>query len=302
MSYHADRSRNIAIASGIELHTVWWEPTEPLDDQVPWLLVHGLASNARLWDGVGRRLAAAGHVAVAVDQRAHGLSAKIDGPFDMATVADDLVALLDALGWERARLVGQSWGGNVIVEAAARHPERVDLAVCVDGGFIDLRARFPQWDEARIALAPPPLAGTPLERIEAWLSESAADWPEEGRVGTLANFELTAAEAGSLATGPSVSPWLTFERHLAVLRGLWDHEPFEQFARLTTPVLVIAADEMPGSERSVEKHDSVGRAVHAAPVARAEWFSPAHHDVHAQKPAEVTELLLRAATEPGFFG
>ena len=39
-----------------------------------YLLVHGLASNARLWDGVARRLAGAGHAVAAVDLRGHGRS------------------------------------------------------------------------------------------------------------------------------------------------------------------------------------------------------------------------------------
>jgi len=44
----------------------------------PFVLVHGLASNARLWDGVARRLAGAGHSSAAVDLRGHGRSDKPD--------------------------------------------------------------------------------------------------------------------------------------------------------------------------------------------------------------------------------
>ena len=43
----------------------------------PFLLVHGLSSNARLWDGTARLLAAAGHQVVAVDQRGHGRSEQV---------------------------------------------------------------------------------------------------------------------------------------------------------------------------------------------------------------------------------
>ncbi len=290
----ADHSRMIPIASGIELRTLWWEPDRP-PTGAAWLLVHGLASNARLWDGVGRRLAEAGHLAVAVDQRGHGRSSKVDGPFDMETVADDLIHLLDALGWSTANLVGQSWGGNVVVEAAFRHPERVSLVVGVDGGAIELRRRFPDWDDALRLLAPPPLAGTPLSQIEAWIMSSAADWPEEGRQGTLANFEISTGDQ------PTVAPWLTRERHLAVLRGLWEHDPFSRFPAVDAPLLLIGADDESGGEHALDKRAAIERAVSLAPVARSEWFAPAHHDVHAQKPADVAELLLRAAGEPGFF-
>ncbi len=280
----------IELPTGVELHVVRWEAAEPTG--VPHLLVHGLASNARLWDGVGRRLADAGHPAVAVDQRGHGRSSKPDGPYDMVTVADDLLALVDALGWERPALAGQSWGGNVVLEFGHRHPERAHVVSAVDGGFIDLGGRFATWEEVSTALAPPKLAGTPAARIRAWLDSSNADWPDEGRAGTMANFEVL--DDGTIA------PWLTYDRHLAVLRGLWEHRPSERYPEMQVPMLLIAADTGDVAWTH-SKEDAVDAAVAALPVGRAEWFRPAHHDVHAQRPAEVADLLRRAAVEPDFF-
>ena len=49
------------------------------------------------------------------------------------------------------------------------------------------------------------------------------------------------------------------------------------------------------------KHDAVDAAMAALPRGRAEWFRPAHHDVHAQRPVEVGDLLHRAVTERDFF-
>ena len=139
----------IELASGVELHVVDWTDGSRRDPALaPFVLVHGLASNARLWDGVGRRLAAAGHRVVAVDQRGHGRSSKPDDGYDMATVADDLHLLIGALGIRRPVVAGQSWGGNVVLELAFRHPDDIAAIVCVDGGFIDLRQRFPEWDDA----------------------------------------------------------------------------------------------------------------------------------------------------------
>lgn len=285
------------LASGVELHAVHWTPPSEVDTasdttRPPWLLVHGLASNARLWDGVARRLAARGHDVVAVDQRGHGRSSKPDDGYDMVTVADDLRLLVDALGWDRPALAGQSWGGNVVLEFAVRHPDAVHTIACVDGGFIDLAAKFPEWDAAAAALAPPRLAGTPLARIVGWLAESAADWPEEGRQGTLANFEVR--------DDATIAPWLTFERHLMVLRGLWEHQPSARYPEVTVPALLIGADTGDVAW-SHSKHEAVDAALAALPCGRAEWFSPAHHDVHAQRPDEVADLLHRAVTDPDFF-
>jgi len=280
------------LVSGVELHAVHWEPPEPDPGLTPWLLVHGLASNARLWDGVAAHLARLGHEVVAVDQRGHGRSSKPDDGYDMSTVADDLGLLVEHLGWSRPAVAGQSWGGNVVLELALRRPDSVSAIACVDGGFIDLGARFPVWDDAATALAPPRLAGTPLDQVREWLETSAADWPEAGRQGTLANFEVR--DDGTIA------PWLTFDRHLLVLRGLWEHEPSTRYPRIQVPALLIAADTGDVAWTH-SKEEAVAAAVAALPVGRAEWFRPAHHDVHAQHPTEVGDLLHRAVTDDQFF-
>jgi pimeloyl-ACP methyl ester carboxylesterase len=288
------RHERHALASGVELHAVHWDPVGPQasdDARVPVLLVHGLASNARLWDGVAAHLARRGHVVVAVDQRGHGLSSKPDDGYDMTTVADDLRLLIDALGWERPLVAGQSWGGNVVLELAWSHPDTVSVVACVDGGFIDLSARFPEWDDARAQLAPPRLAGTPLVDITRWIETSAADWPEAGRQGTLANFEVR--------DDGTVAPWLTFDRHLTVLRGLWEHRPSTRYPDIVVPTLLIGADTGDVAW-SHSKHEAVEQAVTALPRGRAVWFA-AHHDVHAQRPDDVGDLLHRATVDPTFF-
>lgn len=280
----------IALPTGVELHVIRHQPDQATGP--PMLLVHGLASNARLWDGVGRRVAAAGHEAIAVDQRGHGRSSKPDDGYDMATVADDLAALIEVLGWDRPLVAGQSWGGNVVLELGHRRPDLVGVVACVDGGFIDLSAAFPDWEDAATALAPPPIAGLPVEQMRARLDHSAADWPEEGREGTMANFEVR--------SDGTVAPWLTAARHLQVLRGLWEHSPSTRYPEMQVPVLLIPADNGNVSWTD-SKEAAVDAAVAAVPRGRAHWFRPAHHDVHAQHPGEVAELLHSALTDRTFF-
>ena len=288
------RTEFIPLHSGVTLHTQTWEPAqnrEPGDQPGSWILTHGLASNARLWDGAARRLAEQGHRVVTVDQRGHGQSSKPDGGYDVATCADDLALLITELGVEGPAVAGQSWGGNVVLELARRHPDSVSQICCVDGGFIDLQSQFPNWDECRQLLAPPRLLGTPLADIQGWVARSTADWPEEGRAGTLANFEER--------SDGTIAPWLTFERHMTVLRGLWEHRPFEVFPHVAVRTLLIAAGE--DDKRTADRKRDVARALELLPTSRAQWFIPAHHDVHAQQPQAVADLLHTASTEPDFY-
>jgi pimeloyl-ACP methyl ester carboxylesterase len=60
-------------------------------------------------------------------------------PYDVGTQADDVAAVLDRLGWDRAVVVGHSWGGHLLLHVLADHPDRVTAAVVVDplGGVGD---------------------------------------------------------------------------------------------------------------------------------------------------------------------
>lgn len=269
----------------VEVHVRRWHRGE----RRPVLLVHGLASNARLWDGVAVALSGAGHPVAAVDLRGHGRSAKPDEGYDVPTVAGDVRSLLDALGWERPLVAGQSWGGNVALELAARWPEALGALACVDGGTIELHRRFPDWDACASALRPPPLAGVPRARIEQMLRDTHPDWPESGIQGQLACFEVRA--------DGTVAPWLTLERHLLVLRGLWEHRPSERYGSVSVPTLLLGAE--PAAEPSAwheQKVVELAQAASAMPAARVEWMR-GDHDLHAQHPGAVAALLAGLADQ-----
>jgi 3-oxoadipate enol-lactonase len=66
---------------------------------------------------------------LAYDQRGLGQSDKPPGPYSMADYADDAAALMDHLGWPRARVVGVSFGGMVAQELVLRHSNKVERLV-----------------------------------------------------------------------------------------------------------------------------------------------------------------------------
>lgn len=90
----------------------------------PVLLLHELGGSSESWRAVMPLLAADRRV-VAVDMRCAGRSEKPLGPFSLADVADDLDALLPALGMAGADIVGAALGSLVGALLAIRHPGRV---------------------------------------------------------------------------------------------------------------------------------------------------------------------------------
>lgn len=274
--------RRVEVAPGVALHAV----DHPGAGR-PFLLVHGLASNLRMWDGVAERLAAAGHRVVAVDLRGHGRSDKPDGGYDMTTVAADVATLIDVLDLDRPWVAGQSWGGNVVLELAWADAQAVSGIACVDGGWIELAARFPDWATCERQLRPPTTGGMAAATIERGLREAHPDWPETGIQGALACFEVR--EDGTVA------PWLTLERHLCVLRGLWEHRPSSRYPDLRMPVLLLPARH-DGGAAHMGTEAAVAVAEQALPVSRTTWLD-GDHDLHAQHPDLVADALLAAAQE-----
>lgn len=94
---------------------------------------HGITANALAWASLAEALD--GRVTLlAPDLRGRASSRDIAGPFGIGPDADDVLAVLDHAGAERAVAVGHSMGGFVASVAAARHPERFEALVAVDGG------------------------------------------------------------------------------------------------------------------------------------------------------------------------
>jgi 3-oxoadipate enol-lactonase len=94
------------------------------------LVLGGLCTNLHVWDRQMPGLTGRFRV-LRADLRGHGGSPAPPGPYALADLADDLVALLDATGIERAHVVGHSFGGMVAMCLAVREPARVDRLALV---------------------------------------------------------------------------------------------------------------------------------------------------------------------------
>ena len=107
------------------------------------LLVHGFPDDHTVWREQIPALVAAGYRVVAPDTRGCGQSAVPvrERDYNIDHLVRDLVAVLDALGIEKVRLVGHDWGAVQSWYFAMRHPERVDRYVALSVGHPDAYAR-----------------------------------------------------------------------------------------------------------------------------------------------------------------
>lgn len=95
--------------------------------------LHGISSNRHAWDAVARELGDDVRL-VTPDLRGRGDSGGQPGPYGLARHVEDVVALLDAEGLDRAVVAGHSMGAYVTALLAVTHPDRLDSVVLVDGG------------------------------------------------------------------------------------------------------------------------------------------------------------------------
>lgn len=94
--------------------------------------IHDLAANAWAWDPFAHHLNGAAQV-IAVDLRGRGRSHQQPGPYGVRQHADDVAAIIDAVGGPLT-LIGHAMGAYVVTMAAERHPALLSDLMLVDGG------------------------------------------------------------------------------------------------------------------------------------------------------------------------
>lgn len=281
------------LLNDLRLHYLRWG--EPGGGQ-PVILLHGLASNARIWELTAPYLAAAGYDVIAPDQRGHGLTDKPDGDLGFTTYSRDLLALITSLELERPVLAGHSWGAFVVLDYAARFtigPRAPAGIVLVDGGIIQLNA-FPgaTWEEMRERLTPPRLAGTPVEDFLERLRRPWDNWqPDDQALQIiLGNFEVREDE--------TIAPHLRFEQHMQIVRAMWDFATFERFAQVHCPALALPAyPAQPISDDELDylaaKESGLEEIMKLKSNLRLEWMRDSIHDIPLQHPGPLASQMIQ---------
>ncbi|CAN7599459.1 alpha/beta hydrolase [Phenylobacterium sp. LjRoot225] len=236
----------------------------------PLLLLHGLASDRRIWDLVWDDLTA-GRRVIRYDLRGFGASvASDDQPFRHSV---DLARLLDALRIERCDLVGVSLGGSVALNCALDHPERVRKLVLVSPGMTAW-----EWSDEWRALW-----GAIVEAAQAdGLDRARALWRAHPLFATTRDLPHAAEILQQTLRDYSGAVWSEGDREAPALPDL-DRLPF-----LEVPTLLLTgALDLPDFRLIAELIEA------AAPDVRRIDFDGAGHMLNLERPREVSTEILR---------
>jgi 3-oxoadipate enol-lactonase len=121
----AAEPRRATVANGV---TLAWDEAGQQGHVV--VLLHGYPFDRTMWRD--QLVGVHGHRLIALDLRGFGASERGEGPLTVESYADDVAALLDTLGHQRAVVVGLSMGGYVALAFAERHRTRLAGLVLMD--------------------------------------------------------------------------------------------------------------------------------------------------------------------------
>jgi pimeloyl-ACP methyl ester carboxylesterase len=228
------------------------------DEAQPVLLVHSLAGNAGQWSAQLDHLRQSRR-ATALDLRGHGESEQPkNGDYALTSVADDIGAVADALGFERFALVGHSMGAGVALAYAGAHPERVSRLLLLD----------PVGDSTQI----------PAAAMKPFLDglETAYEATIEGYWNTIAGPDATVRKR--LLHDLRATPQETVVRGF---KAVMKFDPKPALARFRGPALAIVT---PSNDFPFSLHRLTGGPPHRVIEGTGHW-------IQIEKPDEVNAMI-----------
>lgn len=265
----------------IELHY------EDAGDGVPLVLVHGLGTGSADWAFVMPALTRR-HRVIAPCLRGFGESERPPGPYSIPLLADDLRALLDALGVGRCHVCGVSMGGAVALQFAVDHPERVKSLTVINSqpSFV-----IDSWRKRAMYLS------------RLWMARLLG-FRRLARIQARHNFP--GEEFAALRKQLEGRFENTRVPYIGTLKSLAGWQVADRLERITAPVLLLA------SEFDYTAPEEKQRYARLFPDARVEVAQGARHALHLERPDAVSEALLEfiaqaeqgdlAAAEPAAAG
>jgi 3-oxoadipate enol-lactonase len=231
------------------------------------VLSNSLGASRAMWDPQVPGLAERFRV-ITYDTRGHGLSPVPDGPYSIDDLVDDVVALLDRLGVERAHFAGLSLGGMTGMRLAAREPSRVEgLALLCTSAQLGPRDGW--VERARVARTDGPGALAPIV-VGRWFTP-----------------EFAAAEPAVVARMESMIASQPGEGYAGCCEAIADMDLLADLPSISAPTLVISGWQDPATP---PEHQQT--IVDSIPDAELLTVSPGAHLANVEQALRITGALL----------
>jgi 3-oxoadipate enol-lactonase len=241
------------------------------DDAPVVVLCNSLGSTYEMWDRQVPELSLSFRV-VRYDFRGHGRSPVPDGPYVIDDLVDDVVALLDELGVERAHFVGLSLGGMTGLRLAALSPERVDrLAVLCTSALL---GPAQAWHD-RAAL----------------VREQGTSAVAEAVVGRWYTTSFAAREPARILAAQQMVAATPAEGYASCCEAIATMDLTQDLAHIWAPTLAIA-----GAEDHATPPDHLERIASGVRDGRLLVVPGAAHLANDEQPQAVTKALLEHLT------
>ena len=256
--------KKVTLASGLTLAYVeLGNPTGP-----PLLLLHGYTDSSRTWSLVAPYLGK--YRLLMPDQRGHGASDAPDCCYSTSQFAFDAKLFLDALGVERAAVVGHSLGSMVAIAMAADYPGRVSSIALIGS----------------TALAP-------VKRGD-WLYDSVdgLSWPLDPNSQFMRDWHPAnqPTPVDPIFADAVRAEYLTIPRHVwrGVMRELASVPVARHAADIKAPVLVLSGGKDPLFP--AEHHVALLKAF---PGAEAKVYADLGHNPNWERPADIARRIAK---------
>jgi pimeloyl-ACP methyl ester carboxylesterase len=262
------------------------------------ILLHGFPEGAESWSAQLSALAAAGHLAVAPDLRGYGLSDAPEGVdnYTLDHLVADVEALIKAFGRDSAHVAGHDWGGVVAWFFAAQHPAMTKSLTALAVGHPAALAAASRDDEDQhsrsryIQLflqegkAERVLAEEDYRRLRAMFTFGPN--PEAVPRSVVEHFARAMKPVGRLTAALNY-----YRANLATTDAPWSR--LSNLGPVTSPTHLLWGDQDP----ALGRRGAETTAQHVSGPYRFEVLEGAGHWLQFERPREVTQALVEAASK-----